>query len=298
MSRQLKLLQAGESVVRRVPRSVLKAVSTTIGVASRAYARGGRRQAAIHQQRVTPGLHGWKLERRVDEVYSGYATYWLESLRLPYLSPQQVNDAIAVHGYEHVEAGLAAGNGVILALPHLGGWEWAGRWLADQGVDVVAVAERLGDEEVHRYLTDLRAALGVTVIELDASSGAKVLAALRSNAVVCLISDRDLQGGGVEVDFFGERTTVPGGPATLALRTGATVLPTAVFHSPGVDGHIGLVKPPIPIERCSKSLRDDVERITQHLTNELAEFIERAPAQWHLLQPNWPSDHKVGQRGG
>ena len=66
MSRQLKLLQAGESVVRRVPRSVLKAVSTTIGVASRAYARGGRRQAAIHQQRVTPGLHGWKLERRVD----------------------------------------------------------------------------------------------------------------------------------------------------------------------------------------------------------------------------------------
>ena len=116
--------------------------------------------------------------------------------------------------------------------------------------------------------------------------------------MVCLISDRDLQGGGVEVDFFGERTTVPGGPATLALRTGATVLPTAVFHSPGVDGHIGLVKPPIQIERCSKSLRDDVERITQHLTNELAEFIERAPAQWHLLQPNWPSDHKVGRRGG
>ena len=173
MSRQLKLLQAGESVVRRVPRSVLKAVSTTIGVASRAYARGGRRQAAIHQQRVTPGLHGWKLERRVDGVYSGYATYWLESLRLPYLSRQQVNDAIAVHGYEHVEAGLAAGNGVILALPHLGGWEWAGRWLADQGVDVVAVAERLGDEEVHRYLTDLRAALGVTVIELDARQGPK-----------------------------------------------------------------------------------------------------------------------------
>ena len=252
---------------------------------------------ALHQQRVTPGLHGWKLARRVDDVYSGYAMYWLESLRLPYLSRQQVDDAIAVHGYEHVEAGLAAGKGVILALPHLGGWEWAGRWLADQGVEVVAVAERLGDEQVHRYLTNLRAALGVTVIELDASSGAKVLAALRSNAVVCLISDRDLQGGGVEVDFFGERTTVPGGPATLALRTGATVLPTAVFHSPGVDGHIGLVKPPIAIERGSKSLRDDVERLSQHLTNELAEFIERAPAQWHLLQPNWPSDHKVGQRG-
>ena len=57
-----------------------------------------------------------KLERRVDQVYSGYATYWLESLRLPYRR-QQINDAIAVHGYEYVEAGLAAGNGVSLPCP-------------------------------------------------------------------------------------------------------------------------------------------------------------------------------------
>ena len=92
------------------------------------------------------------------------------------------------------------------------------------------------------------------------------------------------------MNFFGETTTVPGGPATLALRTGATILPTAVFHSPGVDGHIGLVKPPLDVERTQGSLRSDVDRISQSLTDELAEFIRRAPAQWHLLQPNWPSD--------
>ena len=34
---------------------------------------------------------------------------------------------------------------------------------------------------------------------------------------------------GVEVEFFGERTTLPGGPATLALRTGAPLLPAAVY---------------------------------------------------------------------
>lgn len=290
MSRQLRLFKAGESVVRRVPPFLLEGICHVIGVSSRVFARDARAQAAMHQRRINPQLSRRATQRNVDAVFSNYSRYWLESLRLPFLSTAVVNNAITVHGYQHVEAGLAKGNGVILALPHLGGWEWAGRWLSDQGVEVFAVAERLSDNDVHNYLTGLRAQLGVHVIPLDSSSGSKVLAALRKNAVVCLISDRDLQGDGIDVNFFGERTTVPGGPATLALRTGATLLPTAVFHSPGVDGHLGLVKPPIEVERTTTSLRSDVARITQSLTDELAEFIQRAPTQWHLLQPNWPSD--------
>ncbi|MDA0299223.1 MAG: phosphatidylinositol mannoside acyltransferase [Actinobacteria bacterium] len=292
MSRQLKLFTAGERVLQYVPVVVLEIAVKLVGICTRVVARGARRQAAAHQRRVSPGLRGQLLEQRVDEVFAGYARYWLESVRLPRLSSERVDRSISVHGYEHVAEGLERGNGVILALPHLGGWEWAGRWLADQGVTVYAVAERLADAEVHKYLTDLRAKLGVHVIALDSSAGSKVLTALRNNAVVCLIADRDLQGDGISVKFFGEETTVPGGPATMALRTGAMILPTAVFHSPGKDGHIGLVQPPVAVERTNGSLRDDVKRITQNLTDELAELIRRAPGQWHLLQPNWPSDRR------
>ena len=60
-----------------------------------------------------------------------------------------------------------------------------------------------------------------------------VLRALRDNRIVCLLSDRDIEGDGVEVEFFGERTTLPGGPATLALRTGATLVPAAVYFRSG-----------------------------------------------------------------
>ncbi len=60
-----------------------------------------------------------------------------------------------------------------------------------------------------------------------------VLKALRDNRIVCLLSDRDLTGDGVEVEFFGERTTLPAGPATLALRTGAALLPVAVYFRSG-----------------------------------------------------------------
>ena len=74
----------------------------------------------------------------------------------------------------------------------------------------------------------------------------------------------------------------------MALRTGAALLPTAVYFRGG-KVH-GLVRPPIPTERQGR-LRDDVERITQLLAYELERLIALAPEQWHLLQPNWPSDY-------
>ena len=105
--------------------------------------------------------------------------------------------------------------------------------------------------------------------------------------MVCLLCDRFLEGASVEVEFFGERTSLPAGPATLALRTGAPLLPTAVYFRG--DSHHAIVRPPIPAEREGK-LRDDVQRVTQALAHELERLIRLAPEQWHLLQPNWPSD--------
>jgi KDO2-lipid IV(A) lauroyltransferase len=108
--------------------------------------------------------------------------------------------------------------------------------------------------------------------------------------VVCLLSDRDIGGKGVEVEFFGETTTLPAGPAIMALRTGCRILPTAVYFDG--DGVNGLVRPPLDATRQGR-LRDDVSRITQDLAHELEYLIRRAPEQWHLMQPNWPSDYEA-----
>jgi KDO2-lipid IV(A) lauroyltransferase len=95
-------------------------------------------------------------------------------------------------------------------------------------------------------------------------------------------------GNGVDVEFFGEKTTLPGGPATLALRTGAALLPTAVYSGPG-RGHTAVIMRPLATERVGK-LREDVTRVTQALALDLETLIRRAPEQWYLFQPNWPSD--------
>jgi KDO2-lipid IV(A) lauroyltransferase len=116
---------------------------------------------------------------------------------------------------------------------------------------------------------------------------------LRDNHVVSLLCDRDIpkdgQRTGVQVQFFGETTTVPAGPAFFALRTGAQLLPMASFFTPGANGHQSVIRPPLVVERQG-SLRKDVARITQLLTTEIESLIRQAPEQWHLFQPNWPSD--------
>jgi phosphatidylinositol dimannoside acyltransferase len=94
---------------------------------------------------------------------------------------------------------------------------------------------------------------------------------------------------GVEVEFFGERTMLPAGPATLALRSGATLVTAATYFGHRSDEHLTVVCPPVPIERAGK-LRQDVQVATQSLARQLEELIRRAPTQWHLMQPNWPSD--------
>ncbi len=243
-----------------------------------------------HLRRADPTIGGVRLRRSVQEAFDSYTRYWLESFRLPHLNGRAVERGMRVQGYEHVVEALEAGNGVILALPHLGGWEWAGRWLVERGHGITVVVEEIDPPELFEWFVDLRQKLGMKVVALGPSAGREVLAALKRNDVVCLLSDRDIQRTGVEVEFFGETTTLPAGPATLSLRTGAPLLPTAVYFTDRTDGHLGVVRPPIDITRSDDGLRADVTRVTQALADELEHLIRRAPHQWHLFQPNWPSD--------
>jgi KDO2-lipid IV(A) lauroyltransferase len=248
--------------------------------------------AARHLSRASGGaLHGATLDAAVAGTFDSYARYWLEMFRLPHEARSRDLDAgINVVGYEHIEAGLAAGRGVIMALPHLGGWEYAGAWVTKvKGNRLTVVVEPVEPPELFDWFVRVRAAMGMEVVPLGPEAASASLRALRDNGLLALVCDRDLQGDGVEVDFFGEKTTMPAGPAMLALRARAVVVPVAVYFRPQ-GGHHAVVRPPLDTTRKG-SVRDDVARITQDLAIEFEGLISAEPQQWHLLQPNWPSDH-------
>jgi phosphatidylinositol dimannoside acyltransferase len=279
----------GSLAARLMPTPLTESAAASIGFGASLASPAKRKLISRHLQRVNPKLRGNALHVAVQMAFDYYARYYIESFRLPTIPKTVVHDCFTVEGWEHIVDALALGNGVILALPHLGGWEWAGRWMTDHGYRLTVVVEALDPPELFEWFADLRNDLGMTVVPTGPEAGPTVLKALRDGEIVCLLCDRDLDRSGVDVEFFGERTTLPPGPATLSIRTGAPILPVGVYFTSKPNGHHAVIRPPLSIERRG-GLRQDVARVTQELARELEFLIRMAPEQWHMFQPNWPSD--------
>ncbi|MGA7416496.1 MAG: phosphatidylinositol mannoside acyltransferase [Acidimicrobiales bacterium] len=273
-----------------VPEPVALGIAGLVGDVLHQVRREPRRNVERNLRRVVGGdIDQASLDRWSRRAFRAYARYWVEGARLPSTPRREVLQRfVVVEGFEHLVAGMAAGKGVVLALPHVGSWEYGGTFLAAVGYPMTSVAERLEPPELFDYFVSQRAAMGLTIVPLDGASGGVVMRTLRDGGLVGLLCDRDLLDNGIDVEFFGEKTTMPSGPATLAMRTGATLLTTAVYSGPGPDHH-AVIGGPIDLTRTG-SLRGDVSRVTQELAHRFESLIRRAPEQWHVFRPLWPAD--------
>lgn len=285
--------RVGNVVARALPERAVRPFSRFTGVVASKVMTSRAAMVARHQRRVRPDLDVAQQRRAVRDAFSSYAHYWVESFRLPGTSPEALDAGFTHEGFHHIRDAIDEGRGVVLAMPHLGLWEWAAFWITEvQKIRVSAVVEAVEPPELAAWFTALREELGMEIIPLGPRAGSASAAALTDNRILTLLCDRDVAGGGVEVTFFGEPTTLPGGPATLALRSGAALIPATVYFEDGM--HRGVARPPLDTSRHGK-LRTDVARVTQDLADELETLIRLAPDQWHLLQPNWPSDPPLGE---
>ena len=289
--------RGGAAAIRRLPVPVTRALSRAAATGATDASPPRRRTVERNLRRdYGPDFGGAELERTVQQTFESYARYWAESFRLPSLDRGQLEAGFTFAGYEHIAACRDRGLGPILALPHLGGWEWAAFYVTEVlGIPCTAVVERLEPPELFEWFADYRRSIGLNVVPVGPHAASEVARAVKDRHVVCLLSDRDVTEHGVEVEFFGERTTLTAGPALLALRTGTSLIPAAVYFR-GALRHAELCAS-LDVERRGR-LRDDVTRVTQDVAHALEDLIRAEPEQWHLMQPNWPSDHEaLGSRG-
>jgi len=197
----------------------------------------------------------------------------------------ELGKRLSVQDIEMVWSALEDGRGAVLALPHSGNWDMAGVWMVQNHGTFATVAERLKPESLYHRFLAYRESLGFEVVPLSGGerSPFDVLSdRLRDNGVVCLMADRDLTSTGVQVDFFGEPTRLPAGPAKLALHTGAALFPAHCWFEG--DGWGIRVYPELDTSS------GDVALITQALADRFAGNIAAHPADWHMLQPQWLAD--------
>jgi phosphatidylinositol dimannoside acyltransferase len=210
------------------------------------------------------------------EAFRSYARYWFEAFRVRVMGDDEFMSRVRVEGEENLAAAVEAGRGAIVALPHIGNYDVAGKWVHLRGWKITAVAELLRPERLFQLFVDHRRDLGLRIVPLydDRRAGEELVQLLSQNHVIALVSDRNLKGKGVEVDMFGERRMMPAGPALLSLASGAPLLPCALYDSD--EGWVIQIEPPLEIERTD-SLRDDVTTLTRALAERFERAISAAP---------------------
>ncbi|WP_026425469.1 phosphatidylinositol mannoside acyltransferase [Actinokineospora inagensis] len=249
---------------------------------------GGVRQLRANLARVVPKAGPSELDDLVRQAMRSYARYWLEAFRLPSMDLRAIHSEIdaTIIGKHYIAAALEEGRGAVMALSHSGNWDAAGVWMVGEHGSFTTVVERLKPDSLYDKFVAYRESLGFEVVPAtggDKNPAVVLAERLRQNKLVCLLADRDLTPAGIPVTFFGEQTKMPGGPAYLAARTGAVLLPAGTWFNDG--GWVVRIHPPVKVDGVR-----GVPAATQVLADTLAADISAHPADWHMLQKLWLAD--------
>jgi KDO2-lipid IV(A) lauroyltransferase len=285
---------AGWRVVRALPAPLARGLFTL--AADLTVRRGGRGVVRLREnlRRVVGSEEN--LDPLVRQGMRSYMRYYQEAFRLPSMSRQRILNSFRLGGHEMLGADVAAGRGSVVALPHGGNWDLAGAWVAAMGWPICTVVERLKPEGLYQRFLDFRRGLGMEIVPLTGGERPPLdllLEKLAKGYVVPLLADRDLPGRGVEVEFFGARTTMPAGPALLAVRSGSPLYAVDMWYER--DAPVGQLHGPLPIPEGG--LAERVRALTQTLADHFAAGIARHPEDWHMLQRMWREPAMAGDPG-
>jgi phosphatidylinositol dimannoside acyltransferase len=265
-------------VLRAVPARVRYAAAAPGGAAWFALSRA-QRQASLDNYAAVLGLGRTDPEvaRVARRAFQNYGRMLTDFILLGGISPEELLARVSIEGRDELDAALARGRGVIMAVPHMGSWDMAGSYGAALGYPIAAVADRFPgslDDAVVRT----RQHFGLSVIAIGRSAVRAITDALKANAVVALLCDLE-QGPGVAVRFFGRGAVVPGGPAALALKTGAALLP-ACQYATGPGRYRIHLDPPLVLHAGETR-----ESVMQRVVDRFQDFIKERPEQWYAFRP-------------
>jgi lauroyl/myristoyl acyltransferase len=285
-SRRPALLAAsyrvGARLVRAFPPSVRHAAAAPGGTAWY-WLSAAQRHNALDNYAAATGLSPSDPEvaRIARRAFQNYGRILIDFLLLGSLSPKELLERTTVEGREHIEAAIARGRGAIMAVPHMGSWDMSGAFAGALGYHVTIVTDRFPGS-LNDAVVETRERYGVTVLAMGRAAVHKLTDALHSNGLIGLVCDLQ-HGPGVEVRFFGRRAIVPAGPAALALKTGAALIPVCQYATSPGRQHIH-VDPPLALHEA-----DTKESVMQRVIDRFQEFIKERPDQWYAFRPMFKS---------
>jgi len=210
-------------------------------------------------------------------------------LKAPFLAPDALRCLVKADSYAPIDALLARGKGLILITAHFGNWELLARRAILEGYAVTVVA-RQGDDAQFNALTDALRENGGYEVHARGASPRLLLQRLKQNKIVAILPDQ--KSDDVFVPFFGKLAGTVAGPAVLALKTGAPIVP--MFCPRGPDGTYQVVISPEINTQPTGDAKADTARIMADINLAVENIVRRYPDQWLWLHDRWrlpPQEH-------
>lgn len=296
MSTFYRLARTMLAVADKIPLSTRHALSS--GISSVTYL-GWRSKRLVTQQNMSKVLglpvSDPRVKRAAFASWSKYGRTASDLFCFPLMNVDDVNartqDMTQGASWEgYARQALEPGKGVIVASAHFGSWDTAGAIVA-RHFPVSAIAETFKDPQFNELIQGSRREKNVEIIPVE-NSARRILQDLHQNKVVAIVVDRpSTKEKGVEVTFFGYKTYVPGGPAALALKAGAAVMPGFLWYGSNHRFYMRAFPPIFPRPcRAPEERAHEITRLTQYMYDALEEVIGEWPTQWFMFRPFWPAD--------
>ncbi len=228
--------------------------------------------------------------------WRNYGRYAADVMSFPYLDIKMIEEqhwhdlSEGENGWQGILApALQAGRGIIVATAHFGNWDMAGAILA-RHLPFSAVAETFSDERLNQLVQNQRKEKGIGIIPMEGSAR-RILRALQQNQIVAIVVDRPVTADeGTAVTFFGRKTYVPSGPAALALKSGAAIVPGYVWYGHHNQFYARAFPPIFPQQSKGEERAKEIARLTQRMYDALEEMVREWPTQWYMFRQFWPSE--------
>jgi len=270
-------------LVTRLPQWFVFFVAGTIAEINFIFSPRSRRGVYTNQAHALPPETGWLQRWRCARAAFRYFAYSVtDFFRIPLMNPQNLDRFVAgIDGWEHLSAAMDAGKGGVFVTVHMGSWELGGAYMGMRGVPLTVAALPHQDPRIDRIFLESRLASGMEIVPLGGALR-KLQDAVARGRFIGLVADRDVSGHGPRLPFFGEVTRVPIGHASLALSTGAWILPVCIYRQPDGRSLIEIRPPIIP-----DPAMDTPEDLTRQCLSVLEEFIRARPEQWSSFFDLW-----------
>lgn len=283
--------RAGARLAEQIPIGLGNVIADAGGTMF--YWLSSKKKRTVERNLARVAGEGPHLKGLVKSAFRSYARYWLETFRLGGYSKEDLLSMVESDSVQVIEEALASGKGLVIATAHFGFYDIGVAWVGAKGYPLTTVGEVLRPRALFEWFAKIREQRGMKILPArpGAEARKRLIATVEGGEGVALLSDRDLGRRGVWVEFFGERTTFPVGPALVVAHTGATLVAGAIYSlsSRSRENRYRVDFEGVPYERTGDERRD-VEAIAQTIAGAVEMIVRKAPEQWHLFSTNWPSD--------